>query len=157
MNNSVKRKTLSKKVIVIISTIVLIILIPILWFAYTTFSPKPLGDKLEYIGKRDYGCIIFCDSKPGSVYYYATDMNPDEMTKYFSKATPVNIDRVREWRNERESFWLDLKNNQSKEPFNLIYYFDTVNKISSLKLQSSNKPYVIKINSSQYNAIRDSI
>jgi len=46
----------------------------------------PLGDKLEYIGKQDYGCRVGCDSAPSSVLFYATDMTKEELKGYFRGA-----------------------------------------------------------------------
>lgn len=49
--------------------------------------PHPLGDKMEYLGKEDYGNVFGFDSHPYSVYYYGTDMSEEEIIKYFKKAT----------------------------------------------------------------------
>ncbi|MDX2776569.1 hypothetical protein PV379_04355 [Streptomyces caniscabiei] len=53
------------------------------WWAWVNFSPKPLGDKMEYLGKKDYGNVFGFDSKPYSVYYYGTDMDEEEVASYF--------------------------------------------------------------------------
>lgn len=70
-----------------ISILLGIILVGLLWWSAVNLTPKPLGDKLEYIGKEDYGNIFGFDSRPYSVYYYGTDMNEQDIKNYFSKAT----------------------------------------------------------------------
>lgn len=57
-------------------------------------APRDLGAKLIYIGKSDYGNIFGFDQYPGSTYYFATDMNTEELKTYFKKATyfPVPSD-----------------------------------------------------------------
>lgn len=66
-----------------------IVLIGICYFIYQLYKPYPLGDvnKLQYIGKVDYGCWLICDSNPASTYYYATDMSVDGVIAYFKNAT----------------------------------------------------------------------
>lgn len=149
MNNTVKRKTLSKKVIAIICTIVLIILLPTSWFAYTAFSPKPLGDKLEYIGKQDYGCIVFCDSRPGSVYYYATDMNIEQIEAYFNNAV---VKRPSE--DKMDYAWIWLKNKVSSQTFLLNYYNQEDSQKLTHKREDKN---IISITSEQYATALDSL
>src|SRR5687768_7668991 len=53
------------------------------WIAYDN-RPRPLGDEMVYLGKEDYGNIFGFDSAPGSVYYYATDMDEEGMKDYFT-------------------------------------------------------------------------
>lgn len=56
------------------------------WMFFSVFRTHPLGDKLEYIAKEDYGCYFpLCASKPGSTYYYATDMEVEDIVKYFKQ------------------------------------------------------------------------
>lgn len=69
----------------ILSVVGALVIIFLGWWAVISLAPHPLGDKLEYLGKKDYGCWIgFCDSRPASTYYYGTDMSPEEMKNIFS-------------------------------------------------------------------------
>jgi hypothetical protein len=62
------------------------------WWAWNEFAPRPLGNKLEYLGKETYGNIFGFDSFPTSIYYYGTDMTVDETVDYFSKALdPISL------------------------------------------------------------------
>lgn len=54
------------------------------WWAIVSYMPHPLGDKLEYLGKRDFGGVIFGDANPASIYYYATDIEPSDMKNIFA-------------------------------------------------------------------------
>ena len=79
----------SKKII--LASIATVIFILISLFVYQNYlKTYPLGDndKLQYIGKVDYGCWL-CDSQPSSTYYYATDMTPEEIAGYFGKTDNV--------------------------------------------------------------------
>jgi hypothetical protein len=78
-----------------ITKIILIALVLVVgvggWMTYDNVRPRPLGSQMEYLGKEDYGNILGFDSKPGSVYYYATDINKEELRNYFN-ATYENLD-----------------------------------------------------------------
>ncbi len=65
----------------------------VLWFIWpvlTSLIPHPLGNGLVYLGKKDYGGIIFGDSNPGSTYYYGTDSA--DIPSLFNKAKYEGID-----------------------------------------------------------------
>lgn len=55
----------------------------IAWWSIVNVMPHPLGDKLEYLGKEDYGNIFGFDSYPYSIYYYGTNMSEEEVKAYF--------------------------------------------------------------------------
>ena len=95
----------------IVVAVLILICIGISYFAYQAFKARPLGDsnKLQYIGKVDYGCWV-CDSMPASDYYYATDMTVDEMIGYFKKAT---IEESPSLIGDHFYFGLKLANGQS--------------------------------------------
>lgn len=59
----------------IITILAVIVIIGTAWWAWVNFSSKPLGDKMEYLGKKDYGNVFGFDYHPYSVYYYGTDMD----------------------------------------------------------------------------------
>lgn len=54
--------------------------------------PRDLGPELEYVGKSTYGCYVpyFCWTRPGGVYYFATDMTAEDLKGYFKKAAYVD-------------------------------------------------------------------
>lgn len=59
------------------------------WWTWDQLAPRPLGDRLEYLGKEDYGNIIGFDSRPYSVYFYETDMDANEAVEYFTNTSVV--------------------------------------------------------------------
>jgi len=67
-----------------LSVVLTLVIALCLWWAWGQFAPHPLGEKMEYLGREDYGNILGFDSAPASIYYYGTDMNVDEIAKYFS-------------------------------------------------------------------------
>jgi hypothetical protein len=88
------------------------------WWAVVNFMPHPLGGKMEYLGKEDYGNMLGFDYRPYSVYYYATDMQPEEMAGYFGaklerpivdKLTYIDVDLVR----NGESFTLTYESSDT--------------------------------------------
>lgn len=114
---------------------------------------KPLGDKLEYIGKTDYGCWVVCDANPGSTYYYATDMSAEEITKYFKKSSmiekPSTIDG---------ETYFGIKT-LSSETIYMYYYKDKhhkkVERVGNLR--SSAKQHVLTLPSFKYDAAKNSL
>jgi hypothetical protein len=67
-----------------LSVILALVIVLCLWWAYASFMPHPLGNKMEYLGKEDYGNIFGFDSAPNSEYYYGTDMDAGEIAEYFN-------------------------------------------------------------------------
>ena len=70
----------------------LLMLLLVVWFGWyligvpiNNMIPRPLGDKLIYLGKQDHGAP-FGDSNPASTYYYGTEMNSNEIQNYFKNA-----------------------------------------------------------------------
>jgi hypothetical protein len=148
MKNTTKQLSKKKKIIFGIIGIVAILGA---WWAYNAFGPKPLGDKLEYIGKIDYGCIIFCDVGPGSVYYYATDMSVGEVEKYFKRA---NIESPAMQR--LEYIDITLQNQRTAKPIYLSYY-ESREGVHASDLKKSNKKHILEINSENYSLAKDSL
>ena len=56
------------------------------WYMLTNPTAYPLGDKMVYLGKKDYGNILGFDYYPYSVYYYGTDMDEEELAGYFKSS-----------------------------------------------------------------------
>ena len=121
---------------------------------YDNLQPKsyPLGDKLEYIGKEDFGCTIgFCDHEADSVYYYATNMSTQEVESYFRNAT-VEFPIDREISNSR--IWLKTKSGDS---FIIRYYDDKNETIKKNGLSPKNANMVISLLQSEYDSAKKSL
>jgi hypothetical protein len=163
MKNDTKTKTppnTKKARIALAITIAITILIAI-WVAFYAWGsssysspdvPRPLGDKLEYIGKEDYGCTGgLCDSGPSSTYYYATDMSIEEIESYFKKAAT-------EHPSDRESsstrIWLKTSSGKS---FIVRYYDDKNTIVEKYNLTASQRKYVISLESTNYETARASL
>lgn len=131
-----------------------VILIGICYFAYQHYKPYPLGDpdRLQYIGKDDYGCWLVCDSNPASTYYYATDMPIDQTIAYFKKATIV--EDPRQVGNEF-LFGLGLTNGETT--YTNLYINKTEIYESKPFLKQTNKKHILLVSSFKYQALKDSL
>lgn len=112
----------------------------------------PLGSKLEYIGKVDYGCWLVCDSNPASTYYYATDMSVNDVIAYFKR---LHLEGEVRTINEVADFSLtDSVNNDVS-----IYYYNQ--KQAALhdnpSLRSSQKKYIISVPDFDYQLAKSSL
>jgi len=165
MNNAQQtaRQPSSKRPWLIVVGIICFIFLSLVgWWGYSIYADSqktyPLGDRLEYIGKDSYGCWIICDSNPSSGFYYATDMNINEVVSYFRKA---QLDNPEEIRPQDEgvpiSFSLTLPNTQN--PLYITYYDNAPRYIhdSKLNLKTTSKPHLITIDSEDYTATKDSL
>jgi hypothetical protein len=158
MGIEAKIHTLSnKKNSIIIAVIACIVAaLAIGFFIINATAPKtyPLGDpgKLEYIGKTSYGCWVVCDANPTEVYYYATDMKPEEVAGYFKKAHIYEGDRLQAPAAEDPSIPItfSLKNPQGKL-FYIRYYRNGKTALTQPSIKSkSNNRYIISILGEQY-------
>ena len=112
----------SKKQKIILAIIGLTVVL-ISWWAWGNFGPNPLGDKLEYLGKKDYGCVWICDSQPGTMYYYETGMTPKEVTDYFKKASPQDTKELARWiEGGNYSISLSLASLKDQKSFQIDYH-----------------------------------
>lgn len=144
-----------------ITTIIVGLLVLIgAWFFYIQPQlPRPLGDRLEYIGKRDYGCNWLCDSRPGTTYLYATDLTPPELVDYFGKAQATQpISDVERWQNRGSAFSVELLNTEAAESF-FIYFEAKPNQevetdFGSVQLT---KKYIVRVDYDYYNIAKDSL
>jgi hypothetical protein len=127
------------------------------WWLYSATRVYPLGDKLEYIGKSDYGCPLICDANPGSTYYYGTDMSAEEVVRYFKGAVILNAPDERNWQDMGDDFWIDFKDKRSDKRFSTIYYVNGGNTARTLHLSPLNKAHVIKINQEWYDTAHNSL
>lgn len=141
--------------LVAVGVIILGIIASLIPWVQLDNTPKPLGDRLEYIGKQNYGCTIgFCDAKAGTSYFYATDMSIDEVGKYFKKA------RLKEPPTSESDFtsiW--LYNDEIDKDF-FLYYYNPENLSDSeraaLNLRNSSKN-LMKIDGSDYQNAKSSL
>ena len=87
-------RKLSKKRWLLVGFICLLIIAVASFIWAKTNEPNDLGPELTYIGKKDFGCFVFwCDSKPYSEYYFATNLSKADIDTYFKDAKLVqNID-----------------------------------------------------------------
>lgn len=152
-------KSRRKKLSIIISIIVGGLAVVSIWFFY--FQPRiphPLGDQLEYIGKRDYGCNWLCDSPPSTTYFYTTDMTPPELADYFQNARATESQfQIERWQNRGQSFHIDFINEDSSERFTIYFYLDPSEQETGIELTSHIKRYVISLNSNYYQVVKDSL
>jgi hypothetical protein len=129
------------------------------WVWYDN-QPKPLGDGLEFVGKKDYGCWLgFCDSKPGATYYYATDMDLEEMEGYF-KGAELAKDPVKEWYTPEEGgeyrFDFGLKENDTKG-FYLIFYDNGAFQSNKYDFKSINRKSLVEIDYNYYTQAKSAL
>lgn len=146
-----KKVSFSKKAIATVSIFTLLALGFFIFYVYPNFIfSKPLGDKLEYIGKTDYGCWLVCDANPGSTYYYATDMSVEEITDYF-KATTSSPLRAFDGMTD---FVLKTKDGHSIS----IYYYTDKEKVADKGINKKvRKKAIISIPGFQYDAAKNSL
>ncbi len=141
----------TKKIISI--TIGLPIIVAVGLWAFLSFTPKSLGDKLEYLGKEDLGGgLFFSDSKPYSVYYYGTDMSKEELEKYFSHGKHRSISNS-SGGGARYSFQ-DLYFSSKEGEFTISLYNNKDDITENASITKTNKRYVISILNSDYEAVK---
>lgn len=126
----------SKKQIVLFAILGVAIVLVGLW-TWNQVTPRPLGDRLEYLGKEDYGNVFGFDYFPASTYYYGTDMEREEIVRYFSQAT---------YEPSHPGF---IQFTTTEGQFILLYEKD-----SSF---TTDKKFVISLSGSQYQRAKDSL
>jgi len=148
-----------KYAISIISIVILLIVGIIGWFVYQQVQPHPLGNKLEYVGKQDYGCLFFCDSNPTTNYYYETDMSLDDLEVYFENAQIVSkpVQTTTNFKNDSTTLSLiQFSNVKSQKKFVLTYYSDGVLLAKDNNLNVSKK-HILMVDSKDYNNVFSSL
>lgn len=136
-----------KQIVILVIATVAVLLVG--WWGWWQFGPKPLGDKLEYIGKFDGGCIWICDSEPYTDYYYATDMTPQEVVDYFKGANLLNYDELTEWQGSKNSTATFTFSTRGKE-ITITYYNNSQEQVDSFQLRPTNKGRAVEIRSTDY-------
>lgn len=133
------------KILTIISAILLVV---IATWNIDNLTPHPLGDRMEYLGKEDYGCIWICDAEPSSIYYYGTDMDTKEIIQYFKFA---KIDFVNQ---ESDATTLSLTKDNKKIYISL--YEDKTN-IQGFNTQHTMKKNVLRFRADYYELLKKSL
>jgi len=114
------------------------------WWGYVNLMPHPLGDKLEYIGKSDYGCLLICDADPGSTYYYGTGMSPEEVVGYFRGADQPHSTQ------EMSDFELISLTSRADHSPIYIHYYNDKHKVQGINASRSNKNFILEIDANNY-------
>ncbi|HMH70489.1 MAG TPA: hypothetical protein VK502_03740, partial [Candidatus Saccharimonadales bacterium] len=128
------------------------------WWAWSYFGPKPLGDRLEYIGRKDYGMWLPLTSvTPGSTYYYGTDMSVKEVGKYFKGAEMVDTTGTLPDAASYSSQYLHYKNKNNSEKFLIVHYNDAQIIIKKNQLKNTTKKYILSVDSNDYGNTKDSL
>jgi hypothetical protein len=137
----------------ILLTIAIFVIGVVGWVVYVNkVVSYPLGDRLEYVGKRDFGCYGLCDSAPTSTYYYATDMTVEEVEGYFRGARLVQLYQPDKYQ-VYTTFYFDNDNYD----FN-IHYYPTLSDIGEeINLNHSDKKHYIGLAKSKYDTAKKSL
>ncbi len=127
------------------------------WWAWNQFSPKPLGDKLEYVGRSDYGSWLpLSSAPPTAVYYYATDMSNESLVNYFRNATSSSSDGSA-LNTDYKDQYIKLKNKHSGKEFLVVYYSDGAATARQNKLSPITKSHVVTVDSFNYDIAKASL
>lgn len=116
------------------------------------FMPHPLGDKLEYIGKEDLGGgLLFRDAASYSLYYYGTDMTPEQIAEYFKNGNVLEKSNTTDY---GSSLRIKAPNGETIDiditPANILQQNDP-------KAPRSDKKYILQIPSFKYDAAKSSL
>lgn len=125
------------------------------WFLYDEHMAQPLGNdgRIVYIGKTraDLYIPFISWSHNSDVFYYGTDMTPEEMTAYFTKAT--RTDKI--YNDERVSaFTLRLSDGSTLD---IDLYKDKQHNTIPERYQSTPKKYIFEISAPNYRALEKSL
>jgi hypothetical protein len=137
---------------------------------------KPLGGKLDFIGKSDNGCPMYLwpcmVGPPHYELYYATDMKPWELAGYFKGAEVTDKKYASEdwYANEYGNNWNDVSfmddtycddipfaNRSTKVSFTLHICKDSQTAVNAFNLLSTSKPFTLSMDPSQYAAAKSSL
>lgn len=116
------------------------------WITYDNVRPRPLGDKMVYLGKEDYRNIFGFDYLPASIYYYGTDLNIEDIPLYFKKSILLQKPF-----SENGKATINLQTPSGETIY--IYHYAS----SDLSLFNTKKTYVIEIPSFKYQIALDSL
>lgn len=149
-------KKLSRSKVTVITTTVIAIIVG--FFIFQTYSNRPnLGTHFEYLGSKQTGCplplplgyVLLCSAGPSEDYYFATDLNAEELNQYFNNVkTEVNEPRkypsVEE---DEEGRYLELvvQNSNRYQGFRVTYYDKKDLLIKKNGLRETSRHFLISI------------
>ncbi len=151
----IKNRKISKKQMAWLGIAALIVALAG-WWTYTNLMPKPLGNELEYLGKKGYGCVLVCDSNPTNIYYYGTSLTPNEVAAYFKSAKIENGERLNSHEDASIPITFSLKSPKNNI-FYITYHTDSTIAAEERGTPKTHQPHVIEILDSQYQAAKDSL
>lgn len=141
----------------------------VLWAAivYVYQAPRDIGDKIEYLGQRDYGCAPFplsfvCFSPPSTKYYFATSLTATELKTHFKNANynqddPLTLSAggggvaTPDGRDIDYHFnYLLFTTNPSNQRFVITYYDNKEAMTIGAHLHQTDKPYIISMDPESY-------
>lgn len=156
--NPPKKPVRNRKVLIILLALIVIIILFVAPGIWTRYSPKPLGNDLEYIGMRSSGFFLIAPQHDD--YYYSTDLSLDELTtQYFSRAT-LTKEPYFDKSSSRRSWNVIMQNIETKEKFYFSYYpeADSMQLAKGQNLDLHGKKNIVEvINRSNYNIAKDSL
>jgi hypothetical protein len=127
---------------------------------YPSRSPDvshPLDDKLEYLGRYEYGCNFFCGSHPSETYFYATDLTPPNLAQHLSHASLLSPSKIDNWKEKGPSFSLEFETPEVAKAFSVDFTMDGTQKVKQFNLRKTTKQYVISFDAKYYQAAKDSL
>ena len=140
----------------------------VLWAAivYVYQAPRDIGDKIEYLGQRDYGCAPFplsfvCFSPPSTEYYFSTTLTQDELKTHFRYAHYKTNDplktsdgggavRAPDGRDIDYSFKDIVFVDKNNQRFVITYYDNKEAMTFGEHLRQADKPYIISMDPESY-------
>jgi hypothetical protein len=144
----------------VLSSLLLLLLILAAWWG-VGMLPKPLNDGMEYLGKEDYGCWpTICDSAPGTSYYYATDMTPQEIADAFTRAKVTDTIQLENSGvipgSYNVTFSISPLSTDGKE-FTISFLRDGQKITQNLGFRDTGKKYIIEIDAKDYYSAKNSL
>ena len=137
----------------ILTAIIGVLVILVGWWGYVQIMPHPLGERLEYLGRQNFGGWFI---ERSSEYYYGTNMTQEELKTSFKKAHYDSS--VQDIVGHSATYSSkDMLFNSNKGGFVITYYNDANAVIESLHLPNSNKKHVISIIDSSYDIAKDAL
>ena len=124
-------------------------------------QPRDLGSQLEYIGKTKGDCApspfsFLCFGEPYHVYYFASNMNEDELKNYLKNANYSPPDTGGSSIDSKYK-WLHFIAKDSQKDIVISHYEDTKAEVERNRLKKTNKPYIYSITSSDYDLVKQSL
>lgn len=148
---SVRTKKYKYKHLITTITPLALIVIIISFFVFDSIRSRPLGEKVEYVGKQSFGSIFPPSSSlPYDVYYYDTNMSPEEIIAYFKKAQLTSA--IKDGGTVK-SFTLKMAND---ETIDLIVHNKSSEDTEAI-LKNTDKKYIFTVPSFKYDQLKASI